>query len=62
MKLALGRAADLGFEFQVGPELEHFYLKSADERTPLDVGGYFDLTTPLDTASDLRRETVLSLD
>jgi len=62
LKIALGRAADLGFEFQVGPELEHFYLKSADDPTPLDVGGYFDLTTPLDTASDLRRETVLSLE
>lgn len=62
LKLALGRAAELGFEFQVGPELEHFYLKSAEDPTPLDVGGYFDLTTPLDTASDLRRDTVLSLE
>ena len=62
LKLALQRAAELGFQFQVGPELEHFYLKSAEEPTPLDLGGYFDLTTPLDTASDLRRETVLSLE
>ncbi len=62
LKTALRRAADLGFQFQVGPELEHFYLKSAEEPIPLDLGGYFDLTTPLDTASDLRRETVLSLE
>ncbi len=62
LKLALGRAAALGYEFQVGPELEHFYLKSAEDPQPLDVGGYFDLTTPLDAASDLRRDTVLSLE
>ncbi len=62
LKLALGRAAALGYEFQVGPEMEHFYLKSAEDPQPLDVGGYFDLTTPLDAASDLRRDTVLSLE
>ena len=62
LKLALGHAAALGYEFQVGPELEHFYLKSAEDPQPLDVGGYFDLTTPLDAASDLRRDTVLSLE
>ena len=62
LKLALGRAAALGYEFQVGPELEHFYLKSAEDPQPLDTGGYFDLTTPLDAASDLRRDTVLSLE
>ncbi|MEX2598992.1 MAG: glutamine synthetase family protein [Dehalococcoidia bacterium] len=62
LKLVLEHAAKLGYEFQVGPEIEHFYFKSADDPTPLDTGGYFDLTTPLDSASDLRRETVLSLE
>ncbi len=62
LKVALERAAKLGYEFQVGPEMEHFYFKSADSPEPLDVGGYFDMTTPLDAASDLRRETVLSLE
>lgn len=62
LKIALERAAKLGYEFQVGPEIEHFYFKSADSPEPLDVGGYFDMTTPLDAAADLRRETVLSLE
>lgn len=62
LKLAIERAAALGYEFHVGPEIEHFYLESAEDPVPLDGGGYFDLTTPLDTASDLRRETVLLLE
>ncbi len=62
LKRNLKRAADLGYTFYVGPELEYFYFKSG-EGTPvtLDAGGYFDLT-PLDVASDLRRDTVLALE
>jgi glutamine synthetase len=62
LKLGLERTAKLGYSFQVGPEIEHFYFKGAEEPVPLDLGGYFDLTTPLDSASDLRRETVLALE
>jgi glutamine synthetase len=61
LKRNLERAAALGFTFYVGPEVEFFYLKDAEGTTPLDHGGYFDLT-PLDGASDLRRETVLTLE
>jgi glutamine synthetase len=61
LKRNLKRAADLGFTFYVGPELEYFYFKSAEETDVLDQGGYFDLT-PLDVASDLRRQTVLTLE
>jgi glutamine synthetase len=62
LKRALERAADKGFTYYVGPELEYFYFRDSDA-TPqvLDKGGYFDLT-PLDIASDLRRETVLTLE
>jgi glutamine synthetase len=58
----LERAAKLGFTYYVGPELEYYYF-STPEPPPvtLDRGGYFDLT-PLDLASDLRRETVLTLE
>ncbi len=57
----LKRASDMGFAFYVSPELEYFYFKNTDlPLQGLDKGGYFDLT-PLDVASDLRRETVLSL-
>jgi glutamine synthetase len=61
LKRNLARAAALGFTFYVGPEVEYFYFRDADAPTPLDHGGYFDLT-PLDGASDLRRETVLTLE
>jgi glutamine synthetase len=57
----LKRAADMGYTFYVGPELEYFYFASADAPKVLDEGGYFDLT-PLDAATDLRRETVLTLE
>jgi glutamine synthetase len=65
LKKALKRAADLGYTFYVGPELEYFYFKKGDNGKQgtefLDAGGYFDLT-PLDEASDLRRDTVLTLE
>lgn len=62
LKRSLSKVADLGYTFYVGPELEYFYFKSG-EGVPvtLDAGGYFDLT-PLDVASDLRRDTVLMLE
>jgi glutamine synthetase len=61
LKRNVQRAADLGFTFYVGPELEFFYFKSSEGTDVLDAGGYFDLT-PLDVASDLRRQTVLTLE
>ncbi|MDX6616370.1 MAG: glutamine synthetase [Solirubrobacterales bacterium] len=66
LRRALKRAEDMGFDhFNVGPELEYFYFKSAKPESGipevLDDGGYFDLTT-LDAGSDVRRETVLALE
>ena len=61
LRRQLERAATLGYTFYVGPELEFFYFKTPEAPEPLDQGGYFDLT-PLDVASDLRRETVLTLE
>jgi len=61
LKRTLKKAADLGYTFCVGPELEFFYFKNDRGTETLDAGGYFDLT-PLDVASDLRRETVLALE
>lgn len=60
LKRALKRASDMGYDYYVGPELEYFYFESGDNPEPLDAGGYFDLT-PLDVASHLRRDTVLTL-
>ena len=61
LKRQLKRATDLGYTFYVGPELEFFYFKNSEGTEFLDAGGYFDLT-PLDVASDLRRQTVLTLE
>ncbi|MCX5750410.1 MAG: glutamine synthetase family protein [Candidatus Saganbacteria bacterium] len=61
LKRALEKMKKMGFDhFYVGPELEYFYFKSSNATEIIDSGGYFDLT-PLDMASDLRRETVLAL-
>lgn len=49
-----------GYTFYVGPELEYFYFKDEKHTEILDEGGYFDLTT-MDAASDLRRDTIFSL-
>jgi glutamine synthetase len=58
----LQRAADLGYTFYVGPELEYFYFAdSGEEPRALDRGGYFDLT-PLDVASEYRRHTITALE
>ena len=64
LKQNLERAEKMGFTYYVGPELEYFYFRSSDSSQKpetLDRGGYFDLT-PLDVASDLRRDTVLMLE
>jgi glutamine synthetase len=61
LKRMLKKAADMGYTMYVGPELEFFYFADDQDTEVLDQGGYFDLT-PLDLASDLRRETVLTLE
>ena len=61
LKRNLKKAADLGYTMYCGPELEYFYFKDSKGTETLDQGGYFDLT-PLDVASDLRRDTILALE
>ncbi|MFN8584173.1 MAG: glutamine synthetase family protein [Dehalococcoidia bacterium] len=61
LKRTVERAAAAGFTCYVSPEIEYFYFRDAHSLEPLDSGGYFDLT-PLDSGSDLRRETVLTLE
>jgi glutamine synthetase len=61
LKKNLKKAADLGFTYYVGPELEFFYFKDSKGTEPLDQGGYFDLT-PMDAATDLRRDAVLTME
>ncbi len=61
LKRNLERASRLGYTFHVGPELEFFYLRSADKPELLDSNGYFDQSAS-DLATDLRRDTVLMLE
>ena len=41
LRRAIKKAADRGYTFYVGPELEYFYFPSPSDPTPLDQGGYF---------------------
>ena len=71
LKRNLQRAKEHGYTFNVGPELEYFYFKSSERPEGLhharpfpeglDHGGYFDLIPP-EFASDLRRDTILTLE
>ncbi|HJI80787.1 MAG TPA: glutamine synthetase family protein [Eggerthellaceae bacterium] len=61
LKRQVAKAAKLGYVLNVGPELEYFYFKDSTGTETLDQGGYFDLTS-LDMASDLRRDTILTLE
>ncbi len=68
LRRALERARGLGFSFYVAPELEYFYFAQPPGRgpddtppVPLDHGSYFDLTTN-DLSTDLRRQSVLTLE
>lgn len=61
LKKNLLAAGKKGFTFYTGPEIEFFFFKNSTTPDILDSGSYFDLT-PLDLASDYRRQTVLSLE
>ncbi|MBQ3300798.1 MAG: glutamine synthetase [Eggerthellaceae bacterium] len=55
------KVIEKGYVSNMGPELEYYYFKDPSGTEVLDQGGYFDLTS-LDQASDLRRDTVLTLE
>lgn len=65
LKKVLKRAADMGYTFNVGPELEFFLFQTDDDGKPTtktnDEAGYFDLG-PLDHGESTRREICLTLE
>ncbi|MGZ4757396.1 MAG: glutamine synthetase family protein [Acidimicrobiia bacterium] len=62
LKRNLERARDKGFTFYTAPEIEFFIFESADTPpVPLDTAGFFDLTQ-LDMVSNLRRQTIVTLE
>jgi glutamine synthetase len=62
LKRNLERARDKGFTFYTAPEMEFFLFESADgPPVPIDTAGFFDLTQQ-DMVSDLRRQTIVTLE
>ncbi len=62
LKRNLDRARDKGFTFYTAPEMEFFIFESASTPpVPLDTAGFFDLTQ-LDMVSELRRQTIVTLE
>ncbi len=65
LKKVMKEAADMGYAFQVGPELEFFLFHTDDNGQPTTVShekaGYFDLG-PVDLGENARRDMVLTLE
>jgi glutamine synthetase len=61
LKRMLAKAAEQGYTYYLGPELEYFYFKNSGGTEILDEGGYFD-APPLDLANDWRRQTIFALE
>jgi glutamine synthetase len=61
LKRALHRASGADLAMIVGTELEYFYFSSDRSPTGVDVAGYFDLSPP-DSASEIRRDTVMAIE
>jgi len=61
LKRMLAKAAEKGYTYYLGPELEYFYFKSSAAPDIIDEGGYFD-APPLDMGMDLRRHTIFALE
>ena len=57
----LSKASKLGYTYYVGPEIEYFYFKDAQGTSTQDRGSYFGQDAT-DLATDLRRQTVLTLE
>jgi len=61
LRRATDSAHALGYGFYVGPEIEFFYFREEPRTQPIDNGSYFDLTAA-ELCSDLRRESIQSLE
>ena len=65
LRRSIKEAEELGYTFNVGPELEFFLFKPREnhhiEPTPHDVGGYFDFS-PRDMAIRVRNDIIIALE
>jgi glutamine synthetase len=61
LKRALKKADEMGFEYNVGPELEFFLFRNGQEKLlPMDSDGYFDLAT--DASHAIMRDITAALE
>ena len=63
LRRAVGRAEEMGYQYNCGPELEFFLLQKRNEAlrpVPHDVAGYFDFS-PRDLATAVRNDIVDAL-
>jgi len=61
LKRNVERAREKGFTLYAAPEMEFYIFESSGAPTPLDHAGFFDLTQ-LDMVSELRRQTIVTLE
>ena len=65
LKQAIKHAADMGYDFEVGPECEFFLFHTDENSLPTTItheqAGYFDLG-PVDFGENARRDMVLTLE
>ncbi len=61
LKKTLDKAAERGYTYYVGPELEFFLFQDEKGTKIIDRGGYFD-APPLDLGNDVRRDIIFSLE
>ncbi len=60
LRRMIKKAADMGYTYYVGPELEFFLFRDAKRPTPIDPGGFFD-APPLDLGTCIRSDIIDAL-
>jgi glutamine synthetase len=60
LRKIVGKAAAMGFQSFMGPELEFFLFKGPGDPTPLDYGGYF-TGPPVDLGTGIRTDIIKQL-
>lgn len=61
LRRMIKQAADLGYTYYVGPELEYFYFRQNGSPEVIDQTGYFDYST-VDLGARIRKKTVVALE
>ncbi|WP_066857106.1 glutamine synthetase family protein [Halodesulfovibrio spirochaetisodalis] len=61
LRKLIEKAAQKGYTYYVGPELEFFLFTDSNNPQAIDSGGYFD-APPLDMGNDVRREIIFALE